>query len=186
VHGANRLASNSLLEGMVFGPRAVEAIAAGVDGPEPTGAMRAVGTAHGSSAETPDDLHIGGALLELPPLVPVGTSPAGADVAGLRARLQQAMSVDAGVLRSGDSLARVAGVVAETLAGVGDAPGTDAAELRNLAQIAHVLVGAATARTESRGTHARTDHPRTDPAQTHRLVIGGGDGMQHFPGELDA
>ncbi|MDQ3147196.1 MAG: FAD-binding protein, partial [Actinomycetota bacterium] len=42
VHGANRLASNSLLEGMVFGPRVVEAIAAGADGPEPTGAMRAV------------------------------------------------------------------------------------------------------------------------------------------------
>ena len=42
VHGANRLASNSLLEGMVFGARVVEAIAAGVDGPEPTGAMRAV------------------------------------------------------------------------------------------------------------------------------------------------
>jgi L-aspartate oxidase len=41
VHGANRLASNSLLEGMVFGARVVEAIEAGRDGPLPTGAMRA-------------------------------------------------------------------------------------------------------------------------------------------------
>ena len=35
VHGANRLGSNSLLEGMVFAARVVEAIAAGRDGPIP-------------------------------------------------------------------------------------------------------------------------------------------------------
>ena len=40
VHGANRLASNSLLEGMVFAARVVEAILRGKDGPGATGAMR--------------------------------------------------------------------------------------------------------------------------------------------------
>jgi len=42
VMGANRLASNSLLDGMVFGPRVVEAIDRGAEGPSATGAMRTV------------------------------------------------------------------------------------------------------------------------------------------------
>ncbi|MFZ4585149.1 MAG: L-aspartate oxidase [Acidimicrobiia bacterium] len=42
VHGANRLASNSLLDGLVYGPRAVESIVAGKDGPAASGVMRGV------------------------------------------------------------------------------------------------------------------------------------------------
>jgi L-aspartate oxidase len=193
VHGANRLASNSLLEGMVFGPRAVEAIAAGVDAPEPSGAMRAVVTAAARDAadvrvppQVEDALHIGGVRLVLDDheqvepargdAAPITDSAPSTDTAVLRARLQATMSADAGVLRDAERLAHAAGVVADTSAAIRGVEGIEAAEVRNLAQIARVLVAAATARTESRGTHARTDHPDTDPAQAHRLVV------QHFPG----
>ena len=74
MHGANRLASNSLLEGMVFGPRVIEAIGRGVDGPEATGAMRAVvdeGQPRGHG-------EIGGRTVTVPvPPVPAGRVGAG-------------------------------------------------------------------------------------------------------------
>src|SRR5579884_2235256 len=70
VHGANRLASNSLLEGMVFGPRVVEAIVSGRDGPVATGAMRAV-------MGRPASASIAGRPSELAPPAP-GEMPADA------------------------------------------------------------------------------------------------------------
>ena len=176
VHGANRLASNSLLEGMVFGPRAVEAIAAGVTGAEATGAMRAV-LGFPAGQPGPDSLDIPG--VELVVAEPSGDDPSDLSTAHARRLLQHAMSTDAGVMRSAEGLTACAAVVDSVLAGtLTEAPATGSAasvanaELANLAQIARVLVAAAVERTESRGTHARVDFPETDPVQRHRLVVG--------------
>jgi L-aspartate oxidase len=44
------------------------------------------------------------------------------------------------------------------------------AEIDNLLELGSALVNAATARTESRGNHWRSDHPDIDPALRVRLV----------------
>jgi len=195
VHGANRLASNSLLEGMVFGPRAVDAIAGGAEGPTATGAMRVVDPAPAAGPDDCEDLQIWGVPLDVDRIAPQPvevppTASLESSTEELRRRLQQAMSFDAGVLRDAERLRRGAEVVAEVLGAVAQLDGADptstrgadpaVAEVRNLAEIARVLIAAATERTESRGTHARADHPDLDPAQRHRLVVGGpGATVQH-------
>jgi L-aspartate oxidase len=169
VHGANRLASNSLLDGMVFGPRVVEAIDRGRDGPEATGAMRAVMGEAGADGDA-----VPGRPLALPAL-DRGSAGDTAAMSQERARLQRAMTTHAGVLRSAESLAateaasaRAAGTAAAALAR--DATDRDAHELANLALAARVLAAAASAREESRGAHTRTDFPETGPGFRLRFV----------------
>jgi L-aspartate oxidase len=173
VHGANRLASNSLLDGMVFGPRVVEAVERGKDGPDATGAMRAV---LGGSGPGSGPGEIGGRHVDVGP-VPSEVKPPPATVAEARAVLQRVMSLDAGVLRSAASLDRAAAAVAEAaavtaaLSDGNGAPTPAACELANLVEVGRALCAAATARTESRGAHTRTDFPETSPDQRVRYVI---------------
>jgi L-aspartate oxidase len=185
VHGANRLASNSLLEGMVFGARVVEAVEAGVDGPRPTGAMRAVLGDGGSGDVAGAVAEIGGMALagwrRPPALCPPQATGAeagdgdgvgdGDEVAVARDRLQRAMTTGAGVLRSAASLSATEAILAEVadVAAAGAGPATW--ELGNLVANASALLAAAGARLESRGAHTRTDHPAQEPSFRHRLVL---------------
>jgi L-aspartate oxidase len=145
VHGANRLASNSLLEGMVFAARVVEALARGKDGCQETGAMRA--------------------STWLPIEAPTPPAAAGVDPAKERERLQHAMTLGAGVVRDAASLAGVGPALPTAVDRV------DVCEVRNLATVAAALTAAATAREESRGCHTRTDFPETSPAFARRFVL---------------
>lgn len=154
VHGANRLASNSLLDGLVFGARVVDAIVAGKTSAEATGAMRSLtGDGGWSSITIPADSGIELAAREQ-------------DLD--RAGLQRALTEHAGVLRSDDSLVEAEEAIARTRVGAGD----DA--LRNLVAVADALVQAAIAREESRGAHARVDFPERDDAEFRlRIVVRG-------------
>lgn len=152
VHGANRLASNSLLDGLVFGSRAVEAIVRGKDGPDPTGVLRNVGAFAGAPAS---------------PTVVAGTGDS------IRHDLQRVMTRDAGVVRSGDTLAHAAAALT--------ALRSSDPEEHNLLTVSRALVLAATARRESRGTHTRSDYPGPSPEFLGRFVFAGGDDPDFVP-----
>jgi L-aspartate oxidase len=172
VHGANRLASNSLLEGMVFGARLAERIASSHHDPEASGALRAL------LGGVPLD-GIGCTTLADPPLqwgaeVAGAPAPGGEpDVAKLRDSLQRTMTGGAGVVRSAESLDAAAADVADLVAALGSRTTSVAAgELGNLLQMADALLVSARARTESRGAHSRSDFPETDPQWRRRQVHG--------------
>ncbi|MER7334586.1 MULTISPECIES: L-aspartate oxidase [unclassified Micromonospora] len=140
VHGANRLASNSLLEGLVFSRRIAEDVAVGLPEqaqPASTGAW------------------VGGEGW----VVPAEATPT----------LQRAMTRGAGVLRSAQTLAGTADV----LAGLGEGrgrPRTADWEATNLITVASALVAAAYARRETRGCHWREDFPTADERWLGHLV----------------
>jgi len=141
VHGANRLASNSLLEGLVFGALAAEAMAT-----EQGTGNREQGTAG----------------------VVVGGSAS--DVEGWIAELQALMWRDAGLLRDAAGLQRAQAGLAALRATQPRGMTRRALEARNLHTVAETMVQAALGREESRGAHFRKDFPQRDVVARHSVV----------------
>jgi L-aspartate oxidase len=150
VHGANRLASNSLLEGVVFGMRAAGAIAANL----------AQGAPYTNWPTTPP--FPGTSLDGMAPTDAEAISPA------LRPVIQSIMWERAGLYRDAQGLARGAAEL-RALVTAPPVPGDladerAARETANLLLVGQLVVAAAAARHESRGAHARRDFPESDPA----------------------
>ncbi len=142
VHGANRLASNSLLEGLVYGSRAGAHLARTLPPHRPPAAVpRPAGSVDGCDR----------------PAI-VGTVGAGAGVLRTAAGLSETL----------DRLAAVAaGAVAAVPRG---SDRREAWEATNLLTVGTALVTAATTRTESRGCHWRADFPDPSPGWLGHLV----------------
>ena len=137
LHGANRLASNSLVECMVFARAAARQIAG-----EPVKAATMPLPWRPGSADVADACGVAGRLDEL----------------------RRLMWDHVGIVRSGEQLDRAADRIArlrrDTEAQYAHAKLTrDLVELRNLVQVAQLIVQSAQSRLESRGLHYRIDHP---------------------------
>lgn len=147
VHGANRLASNSLLEGLVFSRRAALAASAYIKG------------------------HSG---LEVPPLKSITSDGGGThtEARAVMADFKDKMQEYAGVIRSADSLAAILDFIRAN-AGyvVPGGPWADDYELSNMLTVGYVIATAALTREESRGSHWREDFPDENDAAWRRHIV---------------
>jgi L-aspartate oxidase len=149
LHGANRLGSNSLLEGLAFGARA---------------GTHAGQAAKGAKVQFP---------LSLEHHLPQSTRTE-LDLVDVKSSLRSVMWRNVGVERTGDRLTETREIIAfwsryvmdkifnpKTL---GPAGATAGWELQNMLTVCHLITSAAHARTESRGAHYRVDYPTRDDA----------------------
>ncbi len=156
LHGANRLASNSLVEGLVCGARAGEA------------ASRA-------ARETPDDFAV-------PAIGSDWEVFEGDDeelnLTDLRNALSSLMWRQVGIERTEEAMEDAAEQVEFWDRFVSNREFAEVAgwELQNLLLVAQLMIASARARTESRGVHLRRDFPETDPQQATPITMARPDG----------
>jgi L-aspartate oxidase len=144
LHGANRLASNSLLEGLVYGAHAGE------------------GASHAAAAIDDD-------FRALPLSNPAAEPPPGGeqlDLADIRNSLKSLMWHSAGIRRDHARLSEAAETIEHWRRYVLDRQFPDLVgwQLQNMLTVSTIVIAAALKRQETRGTHQRTDFPATDDA----------------------
>jgi L-aspartate oxidase len=143
VHGANRLASNSLLEGVVFGARAAAAMLSSVKGANP----------QSSRLQAPS-----------PRALPPAASEATAS------DLARIMWTLAGIRREAGALASALGQIASMETSLrAEAIRREGIETRNLILLGGLVCRAALDREESRGAHFRLDYPTKREAWRRHL-----------------
>jgi len=151
VHGANRLASNSLLEGLVFGGRIVQrTLVQGANWPEQ------MPTAPGFAAD-----------LALPLLAPFEEA---ATIPLTLVEVQALMWQHVGLERSAAGLETAVATLNEWHAALAEPQTIAAHELRNLVLLGLLTAQSALVREESRGGHFRSDAPTADARWRRRIV----------------
>ena len=129
VHGANRLASNSLLEGLVFADRAGRSLVSSIGSAVPPATLPDAPEQHDTGADTATE--------------------------DLRSEMRGIMTAHVGVQRTEGSLLNAE----EELERLSEAAPADAWRTRNQLLVARLITQAARKRRESRGGHRRLDYP---------------------------
>lgn len=140
VHGANRLASNSLLEGLVFGKRVAQDLSSqGAD----------------SSTLSVDLLEFNSWISEIP------EETKSIDLKGARVQaLQKLMWSTVGIIREEAGMTEAL----KQLKQLENEVSSEEVELKNMILVAKLITSSALQRLESRGSHYRLDYPEVDPA----------------------
>ncbi|WP_263353706.1 L-aspartate oxidase [Acidicapsa acidisoli] len=154
VHGANRLASNSLLEGLVFGARAAKAMLEDAASLAPVQASGPAPTLPPNSINTNDETQL----------------------TQLIQHLQRTMWRTAGLLRHEQTLREGLSKIQTIETSVGSIAQQSRSsraliEAQSLLAVSRTILLSALARTESRGAHFREDHPRRDDANFRKHSI---------------
>jgi L-aspartate oxidase len=145
VHGANRLASNSLLDGLVFGHRA--AVAAKKE-PKTSGEIN-IKQAEKTSPKIKDP-----------------------EIQRFKLEIKSIMWKEVGIVRSKEVLADALNKINDVLKKLNYTPTTkNEIELKNLATVAQLIIKAALDRKESRGAHFRSDFPKTNDKNWKRHLV---------------
>jgi L-aspartate oxidase len=169
VHGANRLASNSLLEGLVFGARAAQAMVE-----EQETGNREQGTGNKAEGGAIEAVNVEAWIAELRRLMwreagllrdEVGLRRAKAGLTALRAKGPGLLGL------TPRAQARLSAMLATSILNPGLLRLTRRTlEARNLLGVAEAMVQAALGRQESRGAHYRVDFPERDAVARHSVV----------------
>jgi len=164
VHGANRLASNSLLEGLVFGARSGQAMMQ--DAPVAVSSSKKTNTTQlpGKRAPQPDAPDA-----DKPPRTNHAEAPA-------RTQIRDLMWRHVGILRNGKEL-KSALTQLDSMQMPENPATREDHELRNLHSLGKLITRSAIAREESRGSHYRSEFPYRDDDdfQKHSLIRKGGE-----------
>ncbi len=172
VHGANRLGTNSLLDALVFGRRAGKTILEE--------------TREASFGEIDEKKALASARREIDGLLHNGATE---DLHAMREELKETMTLKVGVYRNGEQMKEAHGKIKELQGRFANVKVDDrrknfntnlleAIELGHMLEYSELIVAGAEARTESRGAHARDDHPTRDDENwlAHTLAFKNDDG----------